>query len=240
MLCRHRASLVGLRHSAALAKPGRAAGALAPFQARAGLRFFEALGLLSARWLSAEWLSAGRLWGARRFGVFGRARGRRRRFNWPWFGACGAGFQGLQRLDIDFRILARRMAGRSSEAFSGIGRHFELRLIAQNADPPDFLARYMAAPAQEGQQPTRIGIAIAPNIHAEPNALAALGRIILCASFAPRFTAFRALFGNFLGRGQGRAQKLEQRGRQGFRRWRCIAQKLAGKGQIFLGWFFRQ
>ena len=68
------------------------------------------------------------------------------------------------------RVLPFRAARGGGEACGGIGCHLELRLARQDADAPDLLARHVAAAAQEGQQPFRVGPPVAPDIHAEPHA----------------------------------------------------------------------
>ena len=57
---------------------------------------------------------------------------------------------------------------------------------------------------------------------------------------APRFAPFGLLFGNFLGRGQGRAQHFYQRCRQGFAGDLAIGQQALRKRQIILGRFLCQ
>jgi hypothetical protein len=145
----------------------------------------------------------------------------------------------LHRANIDLRILATRLACRGGKTLGGVGCDFKLRFLAKDPDAPDFLARHMAAPTQEWQQPTRVGITITPNIHAEPHAGCTAWRIRLI-SIPPRFAPFGALFGDFLGRRQRRAQHFDQRCRQGVRRNWLIRQQPARKRQIIFRCFFGQ
>ena len=136
-------------------------------------------------------------------------------------------------------IFGAGLPGGGGKTLRSIRRDFHHGFLAKDTDTPDFLARQMPTPAQERQQPTRIGIAIAPDIEPEPHTFLAL-RCIRIRRFPPRLAPFGALFGDFLGRGQRRAQHFDQRCRQCFRRSRLIRQQPARKRQIIFRCFFGQ
>jgi hypothetical protein len=151
---------------------------------------------------------------------------------------CLRGPHRLHGPDGNFSILTRGMAGSGSKTLCRIGCDFELRLLTQNADTPNLLTRYMAAPAQKRQQPARIGIAIPPDIHAEPNAGGTARS--LHRTFAARLSPFGLLFGDFFGRRQGRAQHPYQCRGEGFTGDLAIGQQALRKRLIIIRGFFRQ
>src|SRR3954467_7226526 len=78
----------------------------------------------------------------------------------------------LGRLDPDpaFALLAGGGPPDRLEEPAGDGaRHFEHRLAGGDADGADLVLGDVAAPAEEGEQPARIGIVAAANVHSEPD-----------------------------------------------------------------------
>ncbi|GAV36504.1 hypothetical protein ROTAS13_04191 [Roseomonas sp. TAS13] len=100
------------------------------------------------------------------------------------------------------------------------------QLAAQDADPADLPTRDMATPAQEGQQPAGIGILVAPDAGAEPDAL----RPALALRPLPRGAVIGVR--QLLRRRQRAAQGADQGG--GDRLGRVLLQQAAGQRQIVL------
>jgi hypothetical protein len=74
------------------------------------------------------------------------------------------------RLDPDILSIIVPPAGRFGEALRGPGSDLHACFALHHLDAPHLLPRDMAAPAEEGQDPARIGVAVASNIEAEPEA----------------------------------------------------------------------
>src|SRR5438309_1035434 len=116
---------------------------------------------------------------------------------------AGRGRVATRGFDADRAVLVVDPAQRGGEAVGRVPGDLEFGLPVEDADAADFPFRDMAAPADQGDEPARVGVAVAADIHLEPHR-------VLGPGGTAAWGALGAAVEQLLGLGQARPMEADQ------------------------------